>query len=86
MEVAKPWKKQLPKPVVVPPEFGARLGPSSWSPDGRKLAGGLTGIGSGYLGLGIDSRESGKPERLTYKLYLMDNQSRKQREILSVAA
>jgi len=105
MEVAKPWKEQSPKPVVVPPEFGAGFYVFSWSPDGRKLAGDLRTADAAPSGLGIYSLESEKLERLTDfgrapvwlgdsrrllfhdqgKLYLIDNQTRKTREILSVA-
>ncbi len=52
MEVAKPWKEQTPKPVVVPPELGARFETWSWSPDGRKLAGTLVRA-DGSRGLGL---------------------------------
>ena len=103
MEVAKPWKEQSPKPVVVPPELGVQFSVSSWSPDGRKLAGFLRKAGTAY-GLGIYSLESENLERLADlggggvwlgdsrrllfsdqgKLYLLDSQSRKTREILSV--
>lgn len=65
MEVAKPWKKQSPKPAVVPPELGARFQVWSWSPDGRKLAGALLKAdGVSVLGLGIYSLESERLERL----------------------
>ena len=104
MQVAKPWKEQSPKPVVVPPELGARFSVSSWSPDGRKLAGGLRKAGTVPDGFGIYSLESGKLERLMPfgggaawlgdsrrllfqdqgKLYLIDSQSRKTHEIISV--
>ena len=105
MEVTKPWKEQSPKPVVVPPELGARSYVWSWSPDGRKLAGNLRKADS-YIrsDSAIYSLESGKFERLTPsgfdpvwlgdgrrllfqdqgKLYLIDAETRKLREILSV--
>lgn len=107
IQTALPWKEQTPKPVVVPPEFGARFYPWSWSPDGRKLAGALLKPdGVSAVGLGIYSLESQQLERLPLigynpvwlgdsrrllaqnhrgKLYLMDTQSAKSREILSVA-
>jgi Tol biopolymer transport system component len=65
MEVAKPWKEQLPKPVVAPPELGARFHAWTWSPDGRKLAGELRKPDATQYGLGIYSLESEKLERLT---------------------
>ncbi len=65
MEVARPWKDQAPKPVVVPPEFGARFQVWSWSPDGRKLVGALLKAdGMSVLGLGIYYLESERLERL----------------------
>jgi Tol biopolymer transport system component len=105
MEVAKPWKEQSPKPVVVPPELGAQFNVWSWSPDGRKLAGTLRKADATVVGLGIYSLESGKLERLTsfgidpmwlsdsrrllFKdqgtLYVIDSQTGKPHEILSVA-
>jgi Tol biopolymer transport system component len=107
MEVAKPWKEQILKPVVVPSKFDARFHVWSWSPDGRKLAGALLkGDGISVLGLGIYSLGSDRLERLAEfgynpvwlgdsrrllmqdhrgKLYLVDSQSRRSHEILSVA-
>ena len=65
VDVAKRWKEQSPKPVVVPSEFGARFYPWSWSPDGRKLAGALLKPdGVSVVGLGIYSLESQELERL----------------------
>lgn len=65
MEVAKPWKEQTPKQVVVPPEFGARFYVWSWSPDGRKLIGALLKAdGVSVLGLGIYAMDSDRLERL----------------------
>ncbi len=64
MEVAKPWREQSPKPVLAPPEFGARFHAWSWSADGRKLAGELRKPDATPYGLGIYSLESGKLERL----------------------
>ena len=105
MEASKPWKDQSPKPVVVPPELGARFEVWSWSPDGRKLVGELRKADATPYGLAIYSLESEKLEQLTRfglrpvwlgdsrrllfeaegKLYLIDSQSGKPREILSVA-
>ena len=66
MEVGKLWKEQSPKPVVLPPELGARFEVWSWSPDGRKLAGELRKPDATPYGLGIYSLESEKLERLTH--------------------
>jgi Tol biopolymer transport system component len=105
MEVAKPWKEQSPKPVVAPPELGARFHVWSWSPDRQKLAGNFRKADALPDGLGIYSLESEKLERLTRfgsdpvwvgdsrrllfqnqgKFYLIDRQTGKPREILSVA-
>lgn len=107
IDVAKPWKEQLPQRVVVPPELGARFYPWSWSPDGSKLAGALLKHdGVTVVGLGAYSLESQQLERLSQigynpvwladsrrllaqdhrgKLYFIDSESGKSRQILSVA-
>jgi len=64
MELTKPWKEQPPRPLAVPPEFHNRFYASSWSPDGRKLAGILWKPEVTPDGVGIYSLESGKLERL----------------------
>jgi Tol biopolymer transport system component len=65
MEVLEPWKEQSPKPVAVPPEFGAQFYPWSWSPDGTRLAGALLKAdGVTVAGLGIYSFESQQLKRL----------------------
>ncbi len=110
IEVDKPWNSQAPQAVpaaLKEPDTGFEA--TSWSPDGRRLAGfQLRGDGK-YSGIGIYSFENGDYTRVTDfgqspfwlrdsrrlifssgpsrdgAIYLMDSQSRKVRQIVSVA-
>ncbi len=101
IEVGKPWQEQSPQRL--PPMSDSNdWAPRSWSPDGRRLAGGRTPLGAGIV---VYSFESQQYEKLTNfglfpvwlsdgrrllfphqgKLYLVDSQSKKVHEVLSVA-
>jgi Tol biopolymer transport system component len=103
IEVGKPWQEQSPQRL---PPIGdsSEWRPSSWSPDGRKLAGYKVRAGA-TNGIFVYSFESQQYEKLTDfglmpvwlsdsrrilfqdrgRLYLVDSQSKKVREALSVA-
>ena len=101
IEVGKPWQEQSPRRL--PPTSDSNdWVPWSWSPDGRRLAGGRTPIGAGIVVFSLESQQYEKltdfgfatvwlsdSRRLLFgyqgKLYLVDSQSKKIHEVLSVA-
>jgi Tol biopolymer transport system component len=114
MEVGKPWQEQSPQRLPPMSDSNAWY-PYSWSPDGRRLAGGRrTAVGAGIIVYSLESQQYEKladfgtlfdspglqldevvpvwlsdSRRLLFhrqgKLYLIDSQSKKVREVLSVA-
>jgi Tol biopolymer transport system component/DNA-binding winged helix-turn-helix (wHTH) protein len=109
IEVDKPWSSQTPQALPPLKEPDTWFEATSWSPDGRKLAGfQLRGDGK-FSGIGIYSFENGGYIRVTDfgqspywlrdsrrlifssgtsregAIYLMDSQSRKVHQIVSVA-
>jgi Tol biopolymer transport system component len=107
IEVGKSWQEQTPQTLPSMSDSGSRLSVWSWSPDGRKLAGGQEHGGARPSGIVVYSLESQQYEKLTDfgtqpvwlsdsrrllfqdwgkgKLYLIDCQSKKIHEVLSVA-
>ncbi len=109
MEVDKPWSSQSPQALPRLSEPDTWFEATSWSPDGRKLAGfQLRGDGK-LTGIGIYSFETGEYTHITdfgqaaawlkdgrrlvftrtlttdSAIYLVDSQSRKIHQILSLA-
>jgi Tol biopolymer transport system component len=110
IDADKPWSSQTPRALPTAlKEPDTWLEPTSWSPDGRRLAGfQLRGDGK-FSGIGIYSLENGDYTRVTDfgqspfwlrdsrrlifssgplrdgAVYLMDSQSRKVRQMISVA-
>jgi eukaryotic-like serine/threonine-protein kinase len=109
IEVDKPWNSQTPQALPALKEPDTWFEATSWSPDGRRLAGfQLRGDGK-FSGIGIYSFENGDYIRVTDfgqspfwlrdsrrlifstgisrdgAIYLMDSQSRKFHQIVSVA-
>jgi len=97
IEVGKPWQEQSPQRLP-PMSDSNEWAPWSWSPDGRKLAG--TGAGIVVYSLESQQYEKltdfgnnpvwlSDSGRLLFKhqgkLYLVDSQSKKIHEVLSVA-
>ena len=64
-DTRKPWKDQSPQELPAPPEPAALFTAWSWSPDGRKLAGGLSRTDGTFLGVTVYFMESRKYDRLT---------------------
>ena len=64
LEVAKPWKDQAPQSLPPPGQGGAQFWPSSWSPDGRRLAGYHMVDGS-FAGVVIYSFDTRRYQKLT---------------------
>jgi len=62
IEVGKSWQEQTPQTLPTMRESGEHFGVYSWSPDGRKLAGGRVPSPSGVL---VYSLESQQYEKLT---------------------
>src|SRR5207237_1053170 len=100
IEVGKPWQEQSPQKL--PPMSDSNdWGPLSWSPDGRRLAGGRR-PGAGIVVYSLESQQYEKltdvgrspvwlsdSPRLLFlsqsKLYVIDSESKKIHEVLSVA-
>ncbi len=109
IETDKPWSSQAPHALPALKEPDTWLEATSWSPDGRRLAGFQLGGDGRFSGIGIYSFENGDYTRVTDfgqspfwlsdsrrlifssgisrdgAIYLMDSQSRKVHQIVSVA-
>ncbi|MBA2526305.1 MAG: serine/threonine-protein kinase [Pyrinomonadaceae bacterium] len=105
IEVGKSWQEQTPQTLPSMSDSGGRLLVWSWSPDGRKLAGGQERGGGRPSGIFVYSLDSQQYEKLTdfgsqpvwlsdsrrllfrnqSKLFLIDSQSKRIHEVLSVA-
>jgi Tol biopolymer transport system component len=63
-DLTKPWQEQTPEPLPPFENGQERFDASSWSPDGRKIAG-FARTAAGYTGVVIYSLESQQYQRLT---------------------
>ncbi len=109
IETDKPWSSQAPQALPALKEPDTFFEATSWSPDGRRLAGFQLRRDGKFSGIGIYSFENGDYTRVTDfgqspfwlsdsrrlifssglsrdgAIYLMDSQSRKVHQIVSVA-
>ncbi len=106
LDVARPWKEQLRQKLPAIEEPDSHLVPSSWSPDGQKLAGPRVTATSFPSGVYVYTFGSSSYRRLAQagshsvwlrdsrrllfpdgaRLLLIDSQTGKTREILSISA
>ncbi len=65
MDALRPWKEQSPKELPRLSDPAQRFVAWSWSPDGRQIAGDLSGAGGTRIGIMVYNLDSQKYDRLT---------------------